>query len=334
MERRYVTVDVFTDRMFGGNPLAVVLDCAGLSTAQMQALAREFNYSETSFVLPPASPAHHARVRIFTPVQELPFAGHPNVGTAYVLAQERRDGSCPERFLFEEPAGLVPVRLLRDGGQVVGAELTAPAPLSRGARHDAGAVAAILSLHPGDILTTRHEPEIVSVGLPFLAVELATRTALRRAAADAAAMASLLPGSGISGLYAYTRAVEAGDGPTQIQARMFAPGDGIAEDPATGSATAAVGALQAALLEQPDAELRLQVGQGVDMGRPSLLSVVAVKAAGQVRETRVGGRCVPVMEGRFRLPGAGSDGKRVAGEREPAPPVAARRIAARREFGA
>ncbi len=307
MDRRFVTVDVFTDQMFGGNPLAVVLDATGLSTAQMQAVAREFNYSETSFVLPPVDPAHDARVRIFTPVQELPFAGHPNVGTGYVLARERGDAACPDRFLFEEQGGLVPVRLLRHDGRVAGAELTAPAPLSRGGRLDADAVAAVLSLPLGDILTTRHEPEIVSVGLPFLAVELATRAALRRARADPAAMASLLSGRAVAGLYAYTRAVDADEAPAQMQARMFAPADGIAEDPATGSATAAVGALQAALLEQPDAELELQVGQGVDMGRPSLLSVVAVKTAGEVREARVGGGCVPVMEGRFHLAGAGAD---------------------------
>ncbi len=307
MQRRFVTVDVFTDQMFGGNPLAVVLDGAGLSTAQMQAVAREFNYSETTFVLPPADPAHHARVRIFTPVQELPFAGHPNVGTGYVLAQERCDVPGPDRFLFEEAAGLVPVRLLRRDGRVVGAELTAPAPLSRGSRHDAAAVAAVLSLHPDDILTSRHQPEIVSVGLPFLAVELATRAALRRASADPAAMASLLSGHDVAGLYAYTRAVAADEGPAGLQARMFAPADGIAEDPATGSATAAVGALQAALLEQPDARLELLVGQGVDMGRPSLLSVVALKAGGRVHEVRVGGACVPVMQGRFHLSGAGAD---------------------------
>ncbi len=307
MERRYVTVDVFTDRVFGGNPLAVVLDGEDLSTAQMQAVAREFNYSETTFVLPPEDPAHHARVRIFTPMQELPFAGHPNVGTAFVLAQERGEQACPERFLFEERVGLVPLRLLRRDGEVVGAELTAPAPLDRGRQYDADAVAAVLSLHADEILTARHRPEIVSVGLPFLAVELATRAALRRASADPAAMASLLPGHAASGLYAYTRAVEASDGPVQLAARMFAPNDGIAEDSATGSATAAVGALQAALLEQAEAELTLQVGQGMDMGRPSLLSVVAVKAGGRVREARVGGGCVAVMRGRFGLLGAGGD---------------------------
>ena len=307
MDRHYVTVDVFTDQMFGGNPLAVVLDAAGLSTGQMQSVAREFAYSETTFVLPPEDPSHHARVRIFTPVQELPFAGHPNVGTAYVLARQHDGLSCPERFLFEEQAGLVPVRLLRQQGRIVGAELVAPAPLSRGRRHDAGAVAAVLSLRPDDILITRHQPEVVSVGLPFLAVELATRAALRRASANAAAMETLLPGGEVAGLYVYTRAVEAEDGAVQIQARMFAPGDGITEDPATGSATAAVGALQAGLLEQPDVELDLQVGQGMDMGRPSLLSVSVVKAKGRVCETRVGGRCVSVMEGRFHLAGAGAD---------------------------
>ena len=125
MALTFRTVDVFTDRMFGGNPLAVVLGGDGLETAQMQAIAREFNYSETTFVLPPADPAHHARVRIFTPGQELPFAGHPNVGTAFVLAGEW-DGPLPDSFLFEEGAGLVPVRLLLENGRVVGAELTAP----------------------------------------------------------------------------------------------------------------------------------------------------------------------------------------------------------------
>src|SRR3984885_15879207 len=132
MQRRYITVDVFTDRAFGGNPLAVVLDAEGLSTAQMQAIANEFNYSETTFVLPPRVSEHTAHVRIFTPRIEVPFAGHPNVGTAVVVAREwEANGRAPvDRFVFEEAAGLVSMRLLRDGGVVVGAELTAPEPLS------------------------------------------------------------------------------------------------------------------------------------------------------------------------------------------------------------
>src|SRR5246127_5465262 len=124
MQRRYITVDVFTDRAFGGNPLAVVLDAQGLTTAQMQAIAIEFNYSETTFVLPPREAGHDAEVRIFTPVRELPFAGHPNVGTAFVLA--RLAAKPPARLTFEEGAGLVPIDVLTEDDKVVGAELTAP----------------------------------------------------------------------------------------------------------------------------------------------------------------------------------------------------------------
>ena len=135
MQRRYITVDVFTDRAFGGNPLAVVLDAEGLSTEQMQAIATEFNYSETTFVLPPADKANDANVRIFTVRSELPFAGHPNVGTAFVLATQA--AKTPARLKFEEKAGLVPVEILTAQGKVVGSEFAAPKPLSKGAVVDA-----------------------------------------------------------------------------------------------------------------------------------------------------------------------------------------------------
>src|SRR5260370_21422936 len=129
MQRRYITVDAFTDRAFGGNPLAVVLDAGGLSTAQMQAIASEFNYAETTFVLPPRDAAHDAQVRIFTVNKEIPFAGHPNVGTAFVLATQAKKP--PARLKFEEGAGLVPVEILNEGGKVFGAELTAPQPVKK-----------------------------------------------------------------------------------------------------------------------------------------------------------------------------------------------------------
>lgn len=133
MERRHVTIDVFTDRTFGGNPVAVVLDAAGLATTQMQAIAVEFNYSETTFILPPKHPDHTAWVRIFTPSSEIPFAGHPNIGTAFALGTliADRNERIPERFVFEEEAGLVPVTLLQENRAVIGAELLAPEPLSR-----------------------------------------------------------------------------------------------------------------------------------------------------------------------------------------------------------
>ena len=170
MQRRYITVDVFTDRAFGGNPLAVVLDAGGLSTAQMQAIAAEFNYAETTFVLPPRDAGNDAQVRIFTVYAELPFAGHPNVGTAFVLAMQA--AKPPARLKFEEGAGLVPVEILNEGGTVVGAELTAPQPLKKLRTLSAEQTAACISLPAADIRTDRHPPQIVSVGMPFLVAEV------------------------------------------------------------------------------------------------------------------------------------------------------------------
>ena len=168
MQRRYVTVDVFTDRLFGGNPLAVVLDAEGLSQGQMQAIAAEFGYSETTFVLPPRSPANSAHVRIFTARTEVPFAGHPNVGTAVVLARELEANGQPaaERFVFEEAAGLVPIELLREHGRVVGAEFRAPEPLSIRATVPAEQVAACLSLPVGDCVPRSTRPGSFRSGWP------------------------------------------------------------------------------------------------------------------------------------------------------------------------
>jgi trans-2,3-dihydro-3-hydroxyanthranilate isomerase len=304
MQRRYVTVDVFTDRAFGGNPLAVVLDAGGLSTAQMQAIASEFNYSETTFVLPPRDRAHDAQVRIFTVNKEIPFAGHPNVGTAFVLATQAT--KAPARLLFEEGAGLVPVEVLTKEGRAVGAELTAPQPLKKLTQFSAEQAAAVVSLSSADIRTDRHPPQIVSVGLPFLVVELASRDALRRARPDAAAFARTFPRDGSDAVYLYTRDIPPAEMPSDLQARMFHPGSsGLSEDPATGSATVAAAALLADLAAERDAELSLRIGQGVDMGRPSLLLTRVRKQNGVIASAHVGGACVPMMEGSFRLDGEG-----------------------------
>jgi len=301
MKRRYVTADVFTDRMFGGNPVAVVLDAAGLSAEQMQAVAIEFGYSETTFVLPPRDPSHAAWVRIFTPSREVPFAGHPNVGTAFVLAQEigGRGETVPDRLVFEEEAGLVPVNLLREGGAVVGAELTAPEPLSRRAEVAPDRAAACLSLAAREVRTDAHPPQVVSVGLPFLVVELASRDALRRARPDRTAYESVFPLDGAFAVYAYTRNVDtaASEAGTDLQARMFTPR--MTEDPATGSATAAATALLAEV--QGGADLHLRVGLGGSLGRPSLRRARAARQ-GRAMIAYVGGRCVTAMEGSFRLP--------------------------------
>jgi trans-2,3-dihydro-3-hydroxyanthranilate isomerase len=304
MQRRYVTVDVFTDRAFGGNPLAVVLDAGGLSTAQMQAIATEFNYSETTFVLPPQDEAHDAQVRIFTVRSEIPFAGHPNVGTAFVLA--RRTASPPARLLFEEKAGLVPVEILTGQGKVVGAELTAPQPLKKSSQVGVEQAASCLSLSAAEVRTDRHPPLVASVGLPFLMVEVASREALRRAKPGAEGFANILPGIGTDAVYFYTSDVPAAEQPLDLQARMFHPGaSGLSEDPATGSATAAAAALLADLDAARDGELKLRIGQGVDMGRPSLLLTRVRKANGAVTSTHVGGNCVTMMEGTLSLAGEG-----------------------------
>jgi trans-2,3-dihydro-3-hydroxyanthranilate isomerase len=295
-------VDVFTGRPFGGNPLAVVLDAEGLSTAQMQAIAREFNYSETTFVLPPRDAAHDAEVRIFTVNSEIPFAGHPNVGTAYVLATRAK--SPPARLLFEEKAGLVSVEILSEGDKVLAAELTAPQPLKRLTSFSAEQAAACLSLTEADVRTDWHAPHVVSVGLPFLAVELVSREALRRAKPNADAFAKAFPVDESDAVYFYTRDVPDSETPCDVQARMFHPGaSGLSEDPATGSATAAVAALLAELDGRADGELKLRIGQGVDMGRPSLLLTRVVKRAGKVVSAHVGGGCAPMMEGVFWLEG-------------------------------
>lgn len=303
MKRRYVTADVFTDRMFGGNPLAVVLDARDLSTVQMQAIACEFNYSETTFVLPPGDPAHTAKVRIFTPRSEVPFAGHPNIGTAFLLAREREARGEPavDEFVFEEAAGLVLVRLIRDGGGLVGAELRAPELLSVGSRVAREAAAKCLSLQAEELAVAIHTPEIVSVGLPFLVVELASRGALGRAKPNLTAYESILPLDGADSIFAYTRddAAAPPGAETTLHARMFCPFDGSIEDPATGSATAAAIALLASLDDAPNAQRHWRVHQGVDMGRPSLLLGRTETRNGLVIATYVNGRCVPVLEGSF-----------------------------------
>jgi trans-2,3-dihydro-3-hydroxyanthranilate isomerase len=294
MRRRYCTVDVFTDRLFGGNPLAVVLDADGLSTEQMLAVTREFGYSETTFVLPASAPDHDAAVRIFSPGGELPFAGHPNVGTAFVLARLAA-GAVPDRLVLAEPVGSVPLVVWHDGGRVRGAELAAPRSLSRGRDVAVDVVAACLSLDASDICLSRHRPLIASVGLPFVFVELDARAALARARPEAQAHRTHLPMDGAMGIYVYVR----GDGDT-LHARMFAPVEGIDEDPATGSATACVAALVADL--DGRGALTLHVHQGDDMGRSSVLQARAHRGEGGMM-AHVGGDCVMVMEGSFVLHG-------------------------------
>lgn len=300
MQRRYITADVFTDQIFGGNPLAVVLDAEGLTTLQMQAIAKEFNYSETTFVLAPQQAGHTAHVRIFTARIEVPFAGHPNIGTAVVLAQElEASGSVPVAgFVFEEAAGLVPISLIREGGTVVGAELTAPEPLSIRSSVSAVDAAACLSLEPGEIAVSTHAPQVVSVGLPFLVTEVTSRDALRRAKPNLAAHERILPAAGTDAVFAYFR----GKADGELHARNFMPLDACVEDPATGSATAATIALLTLLQPARDGMFTWRVEQGVDMGRPSLILGRTQKRDGLVAAVHIAGHAVPVMRGLLDIP--------------------------------
>ena len=294
VQRRFETVDVFTAAAFGGNPLAVVLDAEGLRTGQMQSIAAEFNYSETTFVLPPREERHAAQVRIFTPRTEIGFAGHPTVGTAVVLAREleARGTTPPTELTLEEGAGPVLVRLLRSGRTVSGAEFQAPRALESGPQVSLEEAAACLSLSVGD-LCPDVPPRVQSVGLPFLVVAVASRAALRKAKPSVVAHERVLPPIGTDAVFAYAR----GDVAEAIHARMFSPLDSIAEDPATGSAAAATLAFLAAQRPGQNAEISWRIEQGVDMGRPSLILGRTTKRDGVVTAVYVGGQAVAVMRG-------------------------------------
>ena len=298
VQRRYVTVDVFTAAVFGGNPLAVVLDAEGLQTAQMQSIAAEFNYSETTFVLPPREKAHAAQVRIFTPRTEIAFAGHPTVGTAVVLAREleARGASPPGDLVLEEGVGPVSVRLMRSGRVVTGAEFRAPRALELGPHASLEDAAACLSLPAAD-LCADIPLRVLSVGLPFLVVAVASREALRKAKPSLAAHERVLPPIGTDAVFAYARR----DAAEELHARMFSPLDSIVEDPATGSAAAATLAFLAAQRPARDAEIAWRITQGVDMGRPSLILGRTTKRDGVVTAVHLGGQAVAVMRGSLEI---------------------------------
>ena len=300
MRLEFVTVDVFTERRFGGNPLAVVLDGRELATEQMQAIAAEFNLAETTFVLPPQDPSHTAAVRIFTPRAELPFAGHPNIGTAYVLANEAKRGgrSINQPLVFEEKAGPVRLDLIEEGNALAGARLAPPQPLQRGDDIAPDIVAAACSLTPADIETANHGPCIASCGIPFVFAALKTRTALTAARPRVDIFSEHLKPDRVTGILLYVPGSDAG---LDIQARMFAPLYGIPEDPATGSGNVALAGLLASLRPGPDLTLRLRIAQGVAMGRPSLLEATAEKRNGAITGLWIGGRCVTMMRGTLEL---------------------------------
>jgi trans-2,3-dihydro-3-hydroxyanthranilate isomerase len=297
MRYRFLTCDVFTATRFGGNQLAVLPEASGLSDRQMQRIAREFNFSETTFVLPPER-GHTRRLRIFTPVAELPFAGHPNVGTAFVLATIGELGplDASVKITFEEKAGPVPLTVERRDG-LIRCELAAPERLILGRSIGADILARALSLAADDIVTRTHPPQVASVGLRFLLAELRDRAALERARPRLDGFEALA-GEGMPPdvlLYVHTR------DEFDIRARMFAPFDGVPEDPATGSANCALAALLAGYDPAQTRSFRWRVAQGVEMGRPSVLEISAEKRDGEVVEARVAGTSVLVSEGEIEV---------------------------------
>ncbi len=293
MRYRFVTCDVFTDRRFGGNQLAVFPEAEGLSDGQMQQIAREFNFSETTFVLP-AESGHARRVRIFTPTAEVPFAGHPNIGTAFVLAGEGAFGTIQTSVTvtFEEKAGLVAISIHKRDGSIW-CELAAPQHMSLGPSIPASILATAVSLAPDDVVTTTHAPQVASVGLPFLMAQLKDRDTLARARLNMSGFDALIAAGVPPDVHLYVRSGDEFD----IRARMFAPLDGVIEDPATGSANCALAGLLGHHDRVRDGVLRWRIAQGVEMGRPSVLEARAEKRDGVVTATYVGGGSVLVSEG-------------------------------------
>lgn len=298
MQYRYYICDVFTEVRFGGNPLAVLPEADGLSDTQMQQIAREFNLSETAFVLPPQ--ADHTRsVRIFTPANEVPFAGHPNIGTAFALAEIGAFGDIDGALTvtFEERAGTVAIAIRRTTAGSTWCELAAPEPLSLGMDVDVETVAAAVSLRAGDIVTRTHPPRVASVGLPFLIAEVADRSALARARARTDLLEALHADDVTADIHLYTRSADDVD----LRARMFAPLEGVPEDPATGSANCALAGLLGHCDGRSDGAFAWRVAQGVEMGRPSVLDARSEKRDGAVTGTWIGGASVMVGDGCIRL---------------------------------
>ncbi len=290
MRYHFYTADVFTDRSFGGNQLAVLPDARGLDDEQMQAVAREFNHSESVFVLPPEDPAHTRRVRIFTPGAEVPFAGHPTVGTAFVLATA---GHVPVReghnqIVLEEGVGPVSVRVEVVEGRAAFCQLTAARAFELiGEAPSPSALAGMLSLEAGDIGDAGYAAQFASCGLPFLYVPVADVHAVERARLNLDRWESVLTDAPSDLVYVFALGGSEG---VEVHARMFAPSMGVPEDPATGSAATSLAGYLATHSGLQDGTLRWVVEQGLEMGRPSLLHAEADLAAGVVTATRVGGR--------------------------------------------
>jgi trans-2,3-dihydro-3-hydroxyanthranilate isomerase len=294
MRRRFVTLDVFTDKRFAGNPLAVVLEPDGLETAAMQTIAREFNLSETVFVFAPADRANRAQLRIFTPGRELPFAGHPTVGTAVALG--RLDGGAGEQSIaLEEKVGLVRCRVKSTGADSGRATFELPRlPEIAGEASDNATIAAALSISTGDIGAEGWAVQRWSAGNPFTIVPVPSLDVVAKSRPDMAHFERAFGGGFAAPFVVCRQAAEAGH---DFHARMFAPGVGVAEDPATGSAAAAFAGYLALHGGYRDGAHTLRIEQGYEMGRPSVMELTLVISGGKLAGASIGGSAVVVMEG-------------------------------------
>jgi trans-2,3-dihydro-3-hydroxyanthranilate isomerase len=291
MRRRFVTLDVFTDRRFAGNPLGVVLDANGLDSAVMQAIAREFSHPETVFVLPASDPMHRARLRIFTPARELPFAGHPTVGSAVLLG--RIDGGRTAELIVEESIG--PIRCMVESldSEHGRARFMLPQlPAEAGPPPGDEAIAHALGLSPSDLGIGRMRPSLWSAGIVVAFVPVGMLSAVRDCRPDPDKLVSVF---GSKPVYVFCpESVEPGHA---YHARMFAPALGVAEDPATGAAAAALGGIVGRHAALPDGDHTIRIEQGYEMGRPSLIDLGLTLTHGKVVSAWIGGEAVVVTEG-------------------------------------
>lgn len=303
MQLNYHTLDVFTERRFCGNPLAVVHEADVLSTEQMQAIARELSLSETVFVMKPENPAHSARIRIFTPAREVPFAGHPTLGTAVLLAELRApegNGEHDAIVALEEGIGTVRVGVRLRPGAAPFAEFDAPRlPQQAGMLPPVEHLAAGLGLIPSEVGFENHKPTCYAAGNAFAFVPVASLEALNRARINGGHWSAAFDEQGLVGAYLYTR--QCVHTTSAFHARMFAPAAGIAEDPATGSAAVNFAGVIHHFDQLTDGVHRRTVEQGYQLGRPSLISLTLTVSHTKLVTVRIGGSAVRVGEGRLSV---------------------------------
>ena len=299
---RYLHYDVFTDHLFGGNPLAVVLDGRGLSAGTMQAIAQEMNFSETTFVLPPERPETDVRMRIFTPGAELPMAGHPTIGSTFALARSGVIAPGRERFVFGLGIGPVPVALTWKGDDLAFAWMTQPNPTFGDPIVDPAGAAAALHLPAPAVAGTGLPVQVVSCGVPYLFIPLTTRSAVDGAWVDRQALERLLETAHTEAHGVFVFSSEPGGERATVYSRMFAPDIGVAEDPATGSASGPLGGyLVRHKVVPPDKAGSMLSLQGVKMGRPSHVHIAIGLEHGDITSVRVGGEAVLAGEGTLYL---------------------------------